>query len=84
MPAQGSSWQPPAFGMPPQGTRRVTSTIPAINVDKRDLVQIPPGSLVEICSDGNGRDGMLEVMWKGEKYALFRIDLNSRSESVSS
>jgi hypothetical protein len=39
---------------------------------------------VEVCSDGNGRDGMLEVMWKGEKYALFRIDLNSRSESVSS
>jgi hypothetical protein len=50
------------------------------------IARIPPGSSVELSShssyssSSSSSDGMVEITWKGRKYAVFLEDLQERGE----
>jgi hypothetical protein len=62
----------------------IVEPISAINVSggKSVITRIPAGSTVQFSARCRAADAMVEVLWQGRTYALFKQDLEERSEGV--
>jgi len=55
-----------------------------IGEDKRRVVTIPAGAIVEVISGPPGdTDRMVEVAWDGKVVSMFAIDVDARGTDIS-
>jgi len=59
------------------GTLAVTQS----SAGRRTTVTIPPGEIVKVVS-GPGGEGLIDVLWNGQLFDMFEVDLESRGEEL--
>jgi hypothetical protein len=65
--------------------RLITATLGIAEKDgKRRAVTIPSGAILKIVAGPTSkRDRMVDVLWKGNVYAMFLVDVRDRGEEIA-
>ena len=45
---------------------------------KRELVRIPPDSIINLLSEKADKDGTVAVLWEGKIFRMFLVDVEER------
>ena len=45
---------------------------------KRELIHIPSASIVNLLSEKTDKDGTVAVLWEGQEFRMFLVDIDQR------
>ena len=46
--------------------------------DKRELIHIPSNAIINLLSENADKDGTVAVLWEGEIFRMFLVDIEER------